>query len=575
MGKQKAASDFIYGLIDMLGLGNKATREAVRPVLQRASQAAKQQLGPPLPTRAPQTGNIGGRVIVTPTRQAPVPEFGNRGVLPGISEMARIRTGADPVTAEATAAAIEKTAPDLANIIRQNAGQASFPSSPSASAYNYYQPGLPLRFPAGATNLVPTTSTAGRITPAGTRVGGRPYTPESMASPRNVETARIAGTERLADLPDAPARIPGGQMSIDFSPNRQIGEEAAASMDSTAPELASIFRQNAGIDPMRPMGVQVTDLQSLIQNMTPAQRASMGLVGAGSTVAGLGQIISDRANQEQAMRNFGQFTEADAAAYEANRQQAMRNIGQFTEADAAAYEANRQQAVNPTLVGSQKFSAPVVPPSVPPLAPPPATSTGAPLTRDQSQALSQYISSTQESMQQTDPVSAGVARMVAPRDPSSYGNIGDYYADRERFVSAMSNGSLRDLINRVGQTAQDQAQEIALQSWATANKPLAYELINRMQMANPAANQQSGEQVTTSTYGSAMGDNNQANAMGQANASAAQIDSFMAPNELEVANRRQRNNEILSATQPFERPVLTPTRNFMQDVNFRQQLGGF
>jgi len=536
VGQQKAASDFIYGLIDMLGLGNKATREAVRPVLQRASQAAKQQLGPALPTRAPQTGVIGTRGIVTP-RQAPVPEFGNRGVLPGISEMARIRTGADPVTAEATAAAIEKTAPDLANIIRQNARQASFPSSPSASAYNYYQPGLPLRFPAGATNLVPTTSTAGRITPAGTRVGGRPYTPESMASPRNVETARIAGTERLADLPDAPARIPGGQMSIDFSPNRQIGEEAAASMDSTAPELASIFRQNAGIDPMRPMGVQVTDLQSLIQNMTPAQRASMGLVGAGSTVAGLGQIISDRANQEQAMRNIGQFTEADAAAYEANRQKAMRNIGQFTEADAAAYEANRQkamrnfgqfteadaaayeanrqQAVDPTLVGSQKFSAPVVPPSVPPLAPPPATSTGAPLTRDQSQALSQYISSTQESMQQTDPVSAGVARMVAPRDPSSYGNIGDYYADRERFVSAMSNGSLRDLINRVGQTAQDQAQEIALQSWATANKPLAYELINRMQMANPAANQQSGEQVTTSTYGSAMGDNNQANAMGQ------------------------------------------------------------
>ena len=558
----------------MLGLGNKATREAVRPVLQKASQAAKQQLGPALPTRAPQTGIIGTRDVVIPTRQAPVPEFGNRGVLPGISEMARIRTGADPVTAEATAAAIEKTAPDLANIIRQNARQGSFPSGPSSSAYNS-QPGLPLRFPAGATNLVPTTSTAGRITPAGTRVGGRPYTPESMASPRNVETARIAGTERLADLPVAPARIPGGQMPIDFRSNRQIVEEAAASMDSTAPELASIFRQNAGIDPMRPMGVQVTDLQSLIQNMTPAQRASMGLVGAGSTVAGLGQIISDRANQEQAMRNFGQFTEADAAAYEANRQQAMRNFGQFPEAAAAAYEANRPQAVDPTLIGSQESSAPVVPPSVPPLAPPPAPPKGASLTPEESQALSEYISRTQESLQQTDPVSAGVARMVAPRDPSSYKNIGEYYADRERFVSALSGGSMKDLINRVGQTAQDQAQEIALRVWAAEHKPLAYELINRMQMANPAANQQSGEQVTTSTYGSAMGDNNQANAMGQANASAAQIDSFMAPNELEVANIRQRNNEILSATQPFERPVLTPTRNFMQDVNFRQQLGEF
>ena len=387
-----------------------------------------------------------------------------------------------------------------------------------------------------------------------------------------METARIAGTERLADLPDAPARIPGGQMPIDFRSNRQIVEEAAASMDSTAPELASIFRQNAGIDPMRPMGVQVTDLQSLIQNMTPAQRASMGLVGAGSTVAGLGQIISDRANQEQAMRNFGQFTEADAAAYEANRQQALRNFGQFTEADAAAYEANKQQQpVDPTLVGSQKSSAPVVPPSVPPLAAPPTPSVGDVLTPEQSQALTEDVSRRLESIQQTDPVSAGVVRMVAPRDPSSYKNIGEYYADRERFVRAMSDGSIRDLINRVGQTTQ----EIALQSWATANKPLAYELINRMQMANPAANQQSGEQVTTSTYGSAMGDNNQANAMGQANASAAQIDSFMAPNELEVASMRQRNNEILSATQPFERPVLTPTRNFMQDVNFRQQLGGF
>ena len=557
----------------MLGLGNKATREAVRPVLQKASQAAKERLGPPLSTKAPQVGVTGTRNVVTPSRRAPVPEFGNRGVLPGISEMARIRTGADPVTAEATAAAIEKTAPDLANIIRQNAGQSSLPSGPSPSSYN--QLDLPFRFPAGATNLVPTTSTAGRITPAGTKIGGRPYTPESMASPRNVETTRIAGTERLVDLPDAPARIPGGQIPIDFRSNRQIVEEAAASMDSTAPELASIFRQNAGIDPMRPVGVQVTNLQSLIENMTPAQRASMGLVGAGSTGVGLGQIISDRANQEQALRNFGRFTEADAAAYEANRQQALRNFGQFTEADAAAYEANRQQPVDPTLVGSQKSSAPVVPPSVPPLAAPPTPSVGDVLTPEQSQALTEDVSRRLESIQQTDPVSAGVVRMVAPRDPSSYKNIGEYYADRERFVRAMSDGSIRDLINRVGQTTQDQAQDIALRSWAAANKPLAYELINRMQMANPAANQQSGEQITTSTYGSAMGDNNQANAMGQANANADQINSFMAPNELEVANIRQRNNEILSATQPFERPVLTPTRNFMQDVNLRRQLGGF
>ena len=47
-------------------------------------------------------------------------------------------------------------------------------------------------------------------------------------------------------------------------------------------------------------------------------------------------------------------------------------------------------------------------------------------------------------MQQTPGEAGAKARAMAPRDPSTYKNIADYYADRKRFVDAMAGGEFKE-----------------------------------------------------------------------------------------------------------------------------------
>jgi hypothetical protein len=120
----------------------------------------------------------------------PVPDFGNPRAVDEIPEALRVALGegAARTPNSAIADSLQDSAPDLANLIRAN-------DLNNAAKYGP-QGNLDFRNPAGAQNLVDTFSRSGRTTPAGTNIGGRMFTDASFASPRNIETARLANMAR-------------------------------------------------------------------------------------------------------------------------------------------------------------------------------------------------------------------------------------------------------------------------------------------------------------------------------------------------------------------------------------------
>jgi len=101
--------------------------------------------------------------------------------------------------------------------------------------------------------------------------------------------------------------------------------------------------------------------------------------------------------------------------------------------------------------------------------------------------------------------------------------------------------------------------EATLQQLVQANPALAYEL-QRRALANPAANQQSAESVTTSAIDTSLGSDNQANAVGNAQAVGA---AAVAPN--------QGNFDMAAATSPQEKPYLQRTKEL---INQARQMAG-
>ena len=485
-----AGGSFIQGLANMLfkqgkvqsadtlsrAVGAVGSRNPISP-----EGIARQAPVPGMPSRA---GLIGTRDAVVDTgRRAPVPEFGTPPAGQQIPEALRIAIGegASPVVRGPNAAvadAIQESSPDLAAVIRANDALEAGPN-PGA----FYQPGLGLRFPAGARNLAETTSTRGRTTPAGTKIGGRPYTPESMASPRNVETTRLANVPRQADAPDAPARIPGGQGEIDLRSNPELLMGQAY---RTAPSVSPVAGSAADVMPR--MGVQMTDLGAMLRNLSPEDRIAMGIGGSLigiSTAAG----VADQ---------FGGGKTGEEAVLEVESQPNTVTIV--------------DPSVTPLAPPDGLAQTPVVPEGMQPMD---AQAVQSRMTPDENAALREQTSRTSTALQQSDPVAGSIAKAFAPRDPSYYtperGGIGQYYEDRRRYVQAMTSGELQDMADAIKMAAESQQQSDSLDQWAKANPALAYELINRASMRNPGQNQQSGQQVTSQALGSSLGTDNAAN----------------------------------------------------------------
>ena len=423
----------------------------------------------------------------------------------------------------------------------------------STSADYIFQPAIRgMRNPAGTVAPGTMFSSTGRVTEPGTRIGGRMMAGEYPSSPRRTVV-------RETEVEVSPGQ---GELPLDFRSNREVMSEfdpmtapgmggrkskntsgvitefdPSALVRSPGGRLTSndIARMRMEQDPMRPIGVQVIDLDELYGNTrmprTPSvdpkrgpnipPQVDMALRGAGV----LGGAVALGALGEQIGNKLDNVFTPEGE---------MPSTGEMYGPPVPDYDAT---PVEPSIQ-------------------PPA------LTPEESGALNTDIENKLTAIQQSDPTSGAVIRAMAPKSPEQYSNIGDYYADRARFVRALQQGGgFSDVVDAIRSTASNAEMANNLETFATssdANRALAYEnmlrqgLINREgQMVSPEMNQQS-QSVTSPTYGSSLGTNNEANALGQANAAASQMYTGDFNNDLEAAAAIQKNNELIAAAAPIE-----------------------
>jgi hypothetical protein len=196
-------------------------------------------------------------------------------------------------------------------------------------------------------------------------------------------------------------------------------------------------------------------------------------------------------------------------------------------------------------VGSSEQSQPM-PRRSDPTAPAPVITRGGDRASEMREQLAQY-----------SPRAAAVDRAMEPRSPERYKSAEDYYAARAAYAN---QAPVRQSLMKYAEgTGSSPAESTALRTWAQSYPALAYEM-QRRSMVNPEANQQTQQSVTTTTITTPMGTNNQANAIGNAEATA---QSAVAPT--------QGSFDLRSATTPMEQPVLTPAEEFLQRLSVPQR----
>ena len=409
----------------------------------------------------------------------------------------------------------------------------------STSADYIFQPAITgMRNPQGSVAPGTMFSRTGRVTQPGTKIGGRMMEGSYPSTPRRAVV-------RETEVEVSPGQ---GELPLDFRSNREVMSEfdpmTAPRMGGRRPAegivtefdpgalvrspgggLTSndIARMRAQQDPLRPQGVQMVDLNDIEFTMDPRQARNTGLVGAGALTVGLGEILRNRIN--------------NASVPEGG----MPPTGEMYGPPNQAPDAGDYMGGGGALPPGDGLVEPTT------------------LTTEESGALATDIENKITAIQQSDPVSAQVVRAMAPKSPEQYANIGDYYADRARFVrSLQQGGGFSDVVDAIKSTAANEEMAGNLAKFAELNPQMAYEnmlrqgLINREgQMVSPEMNQQS-QSVTSPTFGSSLGTNNEANALGQANAAASQMYTGDFNNDLEAAAAIQKNNELIAAAAPIQ-----------------------
>ena len=272
-------------------------------------------------------------------------------------------------------------------------------------------------------------------------------------------------------------------------------------------------------------GVQRADF-GILRNVDPAILAGLGLTAGGLGAAGLSRMAGggDRSQQGSPTADLTQGT---------------------------TMEPPGVPPINPTV------APPVVPGAVPPGADnlgavPPRGSNVDPTLPAPVVTMGDRASERREQLGQADPRVAAAERLMEPMSPERYSNIADYYRDRAAY-SAQPDVK-RELLKYVGGTGSSPQMSAELEIWAQNFPGLAYEM-QRRALANPAANQQSAESVTTPTVGTQMGDDNtMANPVGNAEATAAfDNDRTQAAADLRDATnmipkvKLQRANDLLNS----------------------------
>jgi hypothetical protein len=113
---------------------------------------------------------------------------------------------------------------------------------------------------------------------------------------------------------------------------------------------------------------------------------------------------------------------------------------------------------------------------------------------------------------QSDSMAAEIVRATEPLSPEKYATAAEYFAARKAYTD---QADVRRQINDM--MAVRAEGDPGLQAWAQNFPQLAYEL-QRQQMADPNANQQSAEAMTTTVTNTELGSDLGANALGNAEA---------------------------------------------------------
>lgn len=514
-------------------------------VLVERTTNALRKMGANVPSQ-PGTGLLGTRTVPTARQlgQAPRPEFGpGSGVptppagartvntlMPQPIQGPRPRGGAlattTPTQTTPTSVRTQFTEDLITPARVQGPGRAPMQGPLEGEAI---QGTLDLRFPPGARSAAEFTTTRGAIRPEGTNIAGQPYRGGPVATERNLETLRLnRPQEDLSRVTAAPegqrsfftSNLPdifSGEYNIRPELLRQLPKEVqdrigtvmmreVADLGPVAPRPA--FGAGAGPAPVDDIvttafarnaapGAELVDLSALMNN--PAFRVAVGGAGAGLFAGGLAAMRATPGDQ------IGETTAG-----------APPELPLFTESDGTPLGA-----VDPAVVAAN----PPAMGNIDPTAPRPVTTTGG-LERG---------SAVREALAQTSPAAAAVLRATEPMSPERYKSIEDYYAAREAYTG--SADKRRELMKYMGGQSSTLGSQLA--TWAQKNPTLAYEY-QRRQLANPAANQQSAEAITTTAVTTPMGSETAANAVGNAEATAqAAVDPNQASLALKDATRMQ------------------------------------
>lgn len=373
---------------------------------------------------------------------------------------------------------------------------------------------LDLRFPAGSRAPAEFTTAKGAVRPEGTPIGGQPYRGGPVATERNIETIRLSQAQpeviRGAGIPEGQqsfftSKLPdifSGEYNIRPELLRQLPKEVqerigtmmmreAAELGPVAPRPA--FGPGAGPAPVDPTvaaafarnaanGAELVDLGALFNN--PAFRAATGAAGLGLFGVGVAGMMSGN--------RTGEMTAGSPPSLP------------LTQAPTTPLFAEQDGSPLGT-VDPATLAAPPAPGNIDPSVATPTVTAGN-LQRE---------SAIREALAQSAPGAAAVRRAVEPMSPERYRNIEDYYAARAAYANTADQQ--RELMKYMeGQSSTLSSQ---LSSWAQENPALAYEF-RRRQLANPVANQQSAESITTTTVTSPIGSDIDAAAVGNAQATA-------------------------------------------------------
>ena len=381
--------------------------------------------------------------------QAPVPDFaagGPTGARP-IRMSGETRTPGN--VAPRPEFPNDVTPPQSSSNLRSALPQRNPEFRPTGTTDDATQLSLQLRNPAGTQASRTTVSSAGRTVPEGTNIGGRMYNPAAAASRGANRQIRGMANDggRLVDLPDAPGRIPNGQLSAldDFARAR--------------------YFQNAGGTPIS----ATTNLSDpAVRAMIAAGATGLGIAAGVPIVQGVADMSQgelDRVQGQMPMTGVADEVPSVVSSVVSQVANPLNNaLARITEVD-------------PSPIVIQDGATP--------------TNTG-------------YQEERRAAIQQSDPVAAAVERNTEPMSPEKYSNIEDYYAARDAYARQEPQKNLLSLA--AGALQQERQTQADLESWAAANPELMYEL-QRRAMINPAMSQQTPSSVVTSEAGSALGTN--------------------------------------------------------------------